>query len=157
MAQQRLEQTKELERLRQLLGEWIVGIAIKNAEGKVVSGCGEMSAVEIEGASINSEINTHIEGYEDYYENSLWSFDQAARQVHLYSITSEGEAHDHVGAWKDEATLELNWRGTFEDQDQQEQIIVKWISKNHIELKQTNYSKGQAALTTDYVFKRKEA
>ncbi len=150
------QQSKELELLKQLIGEWTVGVAMKTGDGKVVSGCGEMSAVEIEGSSINSEINTHIEGYEDYYENNLWSFDKATGQVHLYSVTSEGQAHDHAGRWKDDATLELNWRGTFEDQEQEEQITVKWVSKDQIELKETNYSKGKAVLTTDYVFKRKE-
>lgn len=156
MAQQNLEHTKEYELLKRLIGEWTVGIAMKTADGKVVSGCGEMTAVEIANSGINSEVNAHIEGYEDYYENNFWSFDQASGKVHLYSVTSEGKFHDHTGNWKDDNTLELNWRGTFEDQELEENVTAKWVTKDQIELKQTNYSQGKVSLTTDYVFKRRE-
>ena len=38
-----------------------------------------MTAVEISDlGSINSEINAHVEGYDDYFENDLWTFDRAA-------------------------------------------------------------------------------
>ncbi len=147
---------KEMQLLRQLIGEWSVGIALKTSEDKIVAGCGEMTAVEIDNSGINSEINTHIEGYEDYFENDLWSIDAETRKIHLYSVTSEGEAHDHVGEWKDDGTLELKWRGTFEDQEMEEHIIAKWISRDQIELKETHYNSGKRLLTTDYVFKRKE-
>ena len=154
--QQPKTQTQSLELLRQLIGEWSVGIAMKVSEDKIVSGCGEMTAVEVENSGINSEIDTHIEGYEDYFENDLWSIDPATGKVHLYSMTSEGEAHDHIGEWKDENTLELKWRGTFEDQEQEEHILAKWISKDHFELKETNLSLGKILMTTDYVFKRNQ-
>jgi len=147
-------QSKELELLKQLIGDWSVGIALKTTEDRIVAGCGEMNAVEIE-SGINSEINTRIEGYEDYYENDIWSFDETKGQVHLFSVTSEGEFHDHVGNWKDDTTLELKWRGTFEDQEQEERILARWLTKDHIELRETNYSFGKPLLITDYVFKRK--
>jgi len=155
MVQESLKQQKEGELLKQLIGEWQVGIAMKTSDDKVVSGCGEMSAVETE-SGINSEINTQIEGYEDYYENDLWSFDSDKGEVHLFRTTSEGQIHDHVGKWKDETTLELKWHGTFEDQEQEKHILAKWVSKDHIELRETNYSHGKPLLETDYVFKRKE-
>src|SRR5512133_3172704 len=117
------QQIKGEELLKQLIGEWSVGIAMKTSEDKVVAGCGEMTAVEIQ-SGINSEINCHIEGYEDYYENDLWSFDSATGEVHLFSITSEGDNHDHVGRWKDDSTLELCWRGTYEDQELEERIVA---------------------------------
>ncbi len=139
-----------------MIGEWSVGIAMKTSDDKVVSGCGDMTAVEIAELGVNSEIETHIEGYEDYYENDLWSFDRASGKVHLFGMTSEGEAHDHVGTWKDERTLELRWRGTFVDQELEEQIIVRWLSKDQFELVETAFSFGKITLTTNYVFKRKE-
>jgi len=147
------QQSKELKLLKQLIGDWSVGIAMKTSGGKIVFGCGEMTAVEIE-SGINSEINTQIEGYEDYYENGIWSFDEAKGQVHLFSVTSDGEFRDHVGKWKDDTTLELNWRGTFEDQEQEEHIIARLVTKEQIELKETHYSHGKPLLTIDYVFKK---
>lgn len=156
MVQESLKQQKELQLLKQLIGEWSVGIAMKVSDDKVVAGCGEMTAVEIQ-SGINSEIDTHIEGYEDYYENDLWSFDPATGEVHLFSVTSEGDNHDHVGRWIDDSTLELHWRGTYEDQEMEEHITAKWVSKDQIELRETNYTQGKSTLETDYIFKRKEA
>ncbi len=155
MTQQSIRQPKELELLKQLVGEWQVGIALKTQDGKTVAGCGEMTAVEV-ASGINSEISTHIEGYEDYFENDLWSFDEAEGKVHLFSMTSEGETHDHVGVWRDNSTLELHWRGTYEDQEQEEEIVARWLDKNQIELRETNLAHGKPVLTTDYVFKRKQ-
>jgi hypothetical protein len=153
---QSMQQPKELELLKQLIGDWSVGIALKTGDDNVVSGCGEMSAVEIADIGINSEIDTQIEGYEDYYENDLWSYDRATGKVHLFGITSEGQAHDHVGNWTDQNTLELYWRGTFEDQELEEKITAKWITKDQIELKEVNLSLGKVKFTTNYVFKRKK-
>jgi hypothetical protein len=149
------QQTKEEALLKQLIGEWSVGIAMKTSEDKVAAGCGEMTAAEIE-SGINSEIDAHIEGYEDYYENDLWTFDPANGEVHLFRLTSEGQTHDHVGRWRGDSTLELYWRGTFEDQEQEEHITAKWVTKDQLEVKETSYSGGKLLLTTDYVFKRKE-
>jgi len=50
----------------------------------------------------------------------------------------------------------LYWRGTFKDQEQEEQITAKWVNRNQFEIKENNYSKGKLLLTTDYVFKRKQ-
>jgi hypothetical protein len=48
---------------------------LKTVEGAVVSRCGEMSAVEIVSLGVNSALNMHIDGYHDYFENDLCSFD----------------------------------------------------------------------------------
>jgi hypothetical protein len=110
---------------------------------------------EIGELGINSEIETHIEGYKDNYENDMWSFDSVSGKVHLFGITCEGDARGHVGTWKDERTLALHWRGTFEDQELEELIIVKWLSKDHFELVEPTSSVGKTNLTTKYIFKLK--
>ena len=102
--------SKELEMLKQLIGEWSVGVAMKLGEEKFVSGCGDMNAVELRDMGVNSEIDFHIEGYEDYYENDLWTYDRANGKVHVFSITSEGDVHDHIGSLVDESTIEMNWK-----------------------------------------------
>jgi hypothetical protein len=153
MAQQ---QAREQELLKQLIGEWSVGIAMKKAEDKVVSGCGDMTAWA-SGSGVNSEIETQIEGYEDYYENDSWSFIPEKGEVHLFSENSDGEFRDHTGKWRDEKTLDLNWRGTFEDQDQEEHIIATWVDKDQFELRENHYTQGTPMLEINYVFKRKKA
>ena len=157
MTQQSIQQPKELELLRQLIGEWAVGVAMKTSDGTVLSGCGTMSAKEMASQlGVNSEMNMHIEGYDDYVENDLWSFDRSTGKVHLFSVTSTGAVHDHTGNWKDDKTLELNWKGTYENEDSQERITVKWLTKDEIRTQEVDYSEGKTNLTADYIFKRKE-
>jgi hypothetical protein len=148
-------QTRDQERLKQLIGEWSVGIVMKKSEDKMVSGCGDMSAWESD-AGISSEIETQIEGYEDYYENNIWSFDQEKGEVHLFSENSDGESRDYSGKWKDEKTLELRWHGTFEDQEQEKYILVSLKGEDQFELLESHYSQDVAVLVINYVFKRKK-
>jgi hypothetical protein len=152
------QQIRELKLLEQLLGEWAVGIAMKTSNGKVLSGCGTMTAKEMPAKlGVNSEMDIHIEGVDDYFESDIWSFDKATGKMHLFSVTSQGDAHDHVGEWIDEKTLQLSWKGCFEKKDLEEKIIVNWVSKDQIEVKETDYSKGKIKLGANYVFKRKKA
>jgi len=75
MVQDGLKHTKDLKLLRQLVGEWIAGIAMKTSNGKVLSGCGTMTAKELPSQlGINSEMEIHIEGVDDYLENDFLEF-----------------------------------------------------------------------------------
>jgi hypothetical protein len=148
---------RERKLLEQLIGEWAVGVAMKTSNGKVLSGCGTMTAKEMPAhLGVSSEMDIHIEGVDDYLESDLWGLDQASGKMHLFSVTSLGDAHDHVGEWIDDKTLEFSWKGCFEKEDLEEKTTVNWVSKDQIEVKETDYSKGKVKLSFNYVFKRKE-
>jgi hypothetical protein len=51
----------------------------------------------------------------------------------------------------------LNWKGLHEKDDLEEKMIVNWVSNDHIEVKETDFSKGKMKLGVTYVFKRKES
>ena len=152
------QQSKAIELLKQLIGEWVVGTAIKTSKGKVLSGCGTMTAKEMPSQlGISSEMDMQIEGLDDFVENDLWSFDKSSSRVHLFRVTSQGDARDHMGDWIDDKTLELNWKGLHEKEDLEEKISENWVSKDQIEVKEIDYSKGKMKLGVTYVFKRKES
>jgi hypothetical protein len=151
------QQTKELKLLNQLVGEWIVGVALKIADKKLLSGCGTMTAKELPAQiGINSEMTVQIENLDDYVESDLWSFDNAASKIHLFSANSQGDAHDHIGEWTNDKTLELSWKGCSEKEELEEKLTVTWVSKDQIEVKETDLSNGKIKLSANYVFKRKE-
>ena len=154
---QKVGLVKELGLLKQLVGEWAVGLAMKTPNGEVLSGCGTMTAKETPSQlGVHSEMDMHIEGVDDYLESDLWSFDRTTGKMHLFSVTSEADAHDHIGNWTNDSTLEFSWKGCFEKEDLEEKITVNWISKDQIEVKEADYSKGKVKLSVAYVFKRKE-
>jgi hypothetical protein len=84
-------------------------------------------------------------------------FDSADGKVHLFSVTSQGEANDHVSEWLNYITFEFSWKGCCKNWDLEEKIIVVWVSEDQIEVKDEDYSKGKAKLSPNYVLKRKEA
>jgi hypothetical protein len=152
-----MQQSKALESLNQLIGEWLVGVAMKTSNGKVFSGCGTMTAKELPSKlGVSSDVNVHIEGLDDYVENDLWSVDQSTGKVHLFSVNSQGDAHDHEGDWTDDKTLELTWKRSHEKEDLEEKISINWLSKDQIEVKEIDSSKGKTKLSVNYIFKRKE-
>jgi len=76
---------------------------MKTSNGKLLSDCGTMTAKELPAKiGINSEMDRHIEGIDDYLESDIWSFDKATNKMHLFSVTSQGNSHDHVGEWTDD-------------------------------------------------------
>ncbi len=153
--QETMDQPKELELLKQLVGEWTMGIVMKTGDSKIASGCGTMTAKETAyGLGISTEMNMHIEGYDDYAEHDLWSFDRWTSKVHLFSVTSSGAVHDHVGEWKDDKTLELKWAGIYEDTQTKEDITVQWLSKDEIRIHEKDQSEDKTTITFDYVLKR---
>jgi hypothetical protein len=151
------KQNRELKLLGQLIGEWVVGVAMKTSNGKLLSGCGTMVAKEMPAQlGVYSEMDMHIEGLDDYFESDVWSFDQASGKNHFFSVTSQGDAHDHEGEWIDDKTLELSWKGCYEKEDLEEKIMVTWVSPDQIEVKEKDFSKGKIKLSVNYVLKRKE-
>jgi len=156
MSAQSIQVPRELELLKLLIGDWVVGIALRTDDSQVVSGCGEMNAVEILQIGINSEMTIRIDGYDEVLENDLWSFDRKSGKVHLFSVTADGDGHDHIGKLKDPNTIELSWKGKYEEEELEENLTAKFVTKDQIELRETARFEGKTRLTTDYIFKRKE-
>ena len=88
---------------------------------------------------------------------TFWSFDQVSGKMRLFSVTSQDGAHDHVGEWIDDKTLEYSWKRCYERKELEEKISINGVSKDQIEVKETDSSKGKIKLSSTYVFKRKEA
>jgi hypothetical protein len=82
--------------------------------------------------------------------------DKASGKIHPFNLTSQGNAHDHVVEWTDDKTLDFSWKGCYEKENLEEKITVNWISKDQIEVKEIDYSKGKIKLSANYVLKRKE-
>jgi hypothetical protein len=156
MTQSSIQPLKELELIKQLVGEWAVGIAMKMPDDKVVAGCGTMTAKEtVSGLAVSSEMNMHLEGYDEYLEVDLWSFDRPTGKVHLFSVNSAGEVHDHIGGWKDGKTLEVEWRGVYGGEKTAEDIWLTRLTKDELRVREVDSSEGKVNLTVDYILKRK--
>ena len=151
-----VSQTKELDLLSQLIGEWSVGIVIKMPYQKILSGCGTMTAKSLDSTlGVSSQIDLHVEDSDDYFEDDLWSFDKNSGKVHVFSLTSQGDVHDHTGNWVDPQNLTVKWTGKYEGKLASEETQLSWVSKDEIRIFETESLEDQTDVTIEYVLKRK--
>ena len=48
-----------------------------------------------------------MEGLDDYLESDIRSFDKATSKMHIFSVTFQGDAHDHSGEWINDKMIKL--------------------------------------------------
>ncbi|MGD6933539.1 MAG: hypothetical protein ACQCN5_04975 [Candidatus Bathyarchaeia archaeon] len=156
MSQKMLVPSRDLEQLKNLVGEWSVGVALKIPNYKTLTGCGTLIAKILDSnLGISTQMDLHVEESEDYFEDALWSFDRDSGKIRVFSLTSRGDVHDHVGGWIDDKHLKVKWVGRYEGKPASEEITFNWISKNEIRIFETETLQDQPDVHIEYVLKRK--
>jgi hypothetical protein len=61
----------------------------------------------------------------------------------------------HVGCWRDDHNLAVNWSGMYEGKQSSEEILLTWLSNDQIRIHEIDSMENQALLPLDYVVKRK--
>ena len=74
---------------------------------------------------------------------NLLGYDPNTELVHLYSIDNTGTAHDHYGYWIDPHHLFVQYQGVQDGKMYCEQIDMKFISSDKMELNLTGMLNGK--------------
>ena len=82
-------------------------------------------------------------------EVSLVGYDPESKQVHMMTVNSQGEFHDHRGGWKDERTLELEVEGTLAGKPMKERITFQFGEKGEATYRSVMTLEGGAAMTVE--------
>lgn len=150
-----LEQPKELELVKILVGKWKVELKVEMPNGNVMEGKGKaIGKLVALGYGVYTEVRTDISGMGPHSEVDLWSFDRWERKMHLYSITSTGAVHDHIGSWRDEKTLVFRWEGLYEGKNSGEDVVFTFVSLNEIRVHEIDTSDRQLGLIFNYILTR---
>jgi hypothetical protein len=138
-----LEDPRDLDRLKAgLLGRWEMEVSGTMPDGRAVSGTGLATAVEISlGKGIHTETKMTIEG-EPYEEHDLWGYDRRRQRLRVFTVTSDGTIHAHLGRWKDERTLEVRWKGKRDGRDVAEDVTMTWESPDTIRIQSGEVHEG---------------
>ena len=133
-----------------------VEAALKIPHYKILSGCGMLHAKLLDlNLGVSTQMDLQVEESGDYFEDALWSFDRNTGKIRVFSLTSTGEVHDHVGGWINDKNLKVKWLGTYEGTPVSEEISVTWINKDEIRIFGTESLQGQPDVHIEYVLKRK--
>jgi len=82
------------------------------------------------------QCKTHLRGLPGaatYEETDLFGFDPGRRKYHWFSVTNQGETHDHVADVSKTDTLRFVYDGVHEGKPMQEAITLK-VAANHRDL-----------------------
>ncbi|MGD6809177.1 MAG: hypothetical protein ACQCN3_05705 [Candidatus Bathyarchaeia archaeon] len=158
MSQVTAPKPKESELLKQLLGEWSVGVSLKLPNYKILTGYGKLSAKILDSnLGVTSQMDLYIDESEDYFEDAIWSFDRNSGKIHMFSLISQGDVHDHIGGWLDPQNLKVKWVGRHEGKPASEEIRLTWQSPDEIRIFEIEKLQNQPDVQIEYVAKRKKA
>jgi hypothetical protein len=154
MEQAMMSYPKELEMLKRLKGDWNVEITAMMPDGSKANGEGRIAAEEIaRGDGVHTRMSYIVAGG-SVEEEDLWSFDRWGKKVHVFSVTSDHNVHDHIGGWRDDATLEARWDGTMDGKDAAEALVMTWESPDRFRIHDTMYSDGKATIEAAFIATR---
>jgi len=74
-----------------------------------------------------------LPGAATYEETDLFGFDPGRRKYHWFSVTNQGETHDHVADVSKTDTLRFVYDGVQDGKPMQEAIVLK-VAANHRDL-----------------------
>lgn len=149
-----MRQPKEREALKKLVGNWRVDIKFTMPDGKVFAGKGTYQVKTVcTGRGIYMMLKANISGLGEYEEHDLVGYSEEGK-VHVFSLTSTGAVHDHIGNWKGDKTIEVVWKGLAEGKETVEVDTVALISPNEIHIKEVDTVEGKTVLIGDYILKK---
>ncbi len=151
------EQPKEMEALRRWIGTWKADYLVRFPDGKVHEGTMTVLATPMAaGQGIHMDAKGEARGMEPWEAHALWGFDTESGEVHWFAVSSMGEVHDHVGVWKDEDTLELEWRGVEGSKKAVEHTTFHWKNPREVEMRTVNTMGGQQGHTIEGTWRKRE-
>ncbi|MFQ5838597.1 MAG: hypothetical protein ACE5HJ_07420 [Thermoplasmata archaeon] len=149
------QQPKEMEALQRWIGAWEAEYTVAFPDGEVQAGTMTVIAAPMAaGQGVHMEAEGTITGMEPWEAHALWGFDSGSGKVHWFAVSSMGEVHDHEGVWKDDETLELEWRGLEEREEAIERTTFYWKSPNEVEMKTFNTVGGKPGHTIEGTWRK---
>lgn len=127
------ERPEEMEALERWHGTWEVTVQVDFSDGEVLLGTMTVAARPVAaGRGIHMDLKGTFGDSGDWEAQALWGYDAEGGRVQWFAVSSNGEVHHHTGVWKDEDTLELEWRGVVEGKEAVELAAFRWHSPSEV-------------------------
>lgn len=122
-----------------MIGDWDVEAVITLPTGERVDATGTWTAREISmGKGIHSVMKLQAGG-RPIEENDLWGYDPGENKLHLFSVTSDGNVHDHGGSLGEDKVVRLRWDGTVDGGPAHEEIAIDRRSPDEVKVFSVDY------------------
>ena len=84
-----------------------------------------------------------IPGMPVYLGHNILGYDIGEKKYHLYTISNYAQVHDHVGEWKDDKTMYMEYNGIVEGKPYKEKIYMTLNSPDECTFEVKEYTDGK--------------
>lgn len=132
------EPPKVSEQIKRLItlgtGEW-VGKATLTTGDQTLNFQLTMSNKAISGGwGLLSMVHGIIPGMGSYNETDMFGYDAGRDLLHLFSVTSFGETHDHSGRWVNDKRMEFRYEGVVDGAPIIEEIVAEFTTPRELSI-----------------------
>jgi hypothetical protein len=78
-----------------------------------------------------------------YLGHNILGYDIGEKKYHLYTISNYAQVHDHIGNWKDDKTMYLEYNGIVDGKPYKEELYMTLNSPNECTFDLTEYTDGE--------------
>lgn len=108
------------------------------------------------GWGLMSTVRGTIPGMGTYNETDMFGYDAGRDALHMFSITSFGETHDHSGKWINDKRMEFRYEGVADGgAPMMEEIVAEFTTPRELSISSTVMIGGATTAVFKAVFKKK--
>jgi hypothetical protein len=97
----------------------------------------------IDGWGMFIDEKIEIPGMPVYLGHNILGYDMGEKKYHLYTISNYAQVHDHVGVWKDDKTMYMEYNGIADGKPFKEKIYMTLNSPDECTFEVTEYTDGK--------------
>ncbi|MCC7438866.1 MAG: DUF1579 family protein [Armatimonadetes bacterium] len=136
-------------------GEWAGNATITMGDQTLRFPLSMSNKVISGGWGLMSTVHGTIPGMGEYHETDMFGYDAGRDALHLFSVTSFGETHDHSGKWTNDKRLEFRYEGVADGAPLLEEIVAEFTTPRELSISSTVMIGGATAVVFKAVFKKK--
>jgi hypothetical protein len=133
----------EIQKLYSFEGKW-TGTYDAVMEGqKMTANASYTWSKIVDGWGMFIDEKIEIPGMPVYLGHNILGYDIGEKKYHLYTISNYAQVHDHVGDWKDDKTMYLEYNGIVDGKPYKEKIYMTLNSPDECTFEVKEYTDGK--------------
>ncbi len=153
-AQESQSPPPEIQRLYGFEGKWTGNYSV-TMEGNTLNSNASYTWSKIsDGWGMLIDESIEMPGMQTYLGHNIIGYDMEQKKYHLYTVSNYAQVHDHIGNWKDDKTMYLEYNGTLDGKPFTEKIYMTVTTLDECTLDVTEICGDKVTGTYKGTFKR---
>lgn len=133
----------EIQKFYSFVGKWTGAYDAVTEGQKMKANASYTWSKIVDGWGMLIDEKIEMPGMPVYLGHNILGYDIGEKKYHLYTISNYAQVHDHVGSWKDDKTMYLEYNGIVDGKPYKEELYMTIDSPNECTFKLTEYTDGK--------------